>query len=279
MYCVPWILPQISLDFEKNNDTDEETKDKHKKLIEGHLLDQKLRLDIFEQEKASLRPVLPRNQMHVCKELIDTCALKGHKMMFIGDAPGHYASILLKNDKTIKWLAINAKTDALYYKVLRNNENGMQWYQENKPGDELKSFYENTDLVISNTCYNTSICNNNLEIEYNLEFLKKEILFVLKMQKKNGTYLFGIKKPQHYFEFQLLFWIACVYEHVSLLTPKTTDSTELYVCAHMRRCMTKTELTRLENILKNDEYVEIPELWITETLSAFDQILFARVKM
>ena len=103
MYCVPWILPQISLDFEKNNDTDEETKDKHKKLIEGHLLDQKLRLDIFEQEKASLRPVLPRNQMHVCKELIDTCtcALKGHKMMFIGDAPGHYASILLKNDKTI----------------------------------------------------------------------------------------------------------------------------------------------------------------------------------
>ena len=69
-----------------------------------------------------------------------------------------------------------------------------------------------------------------------------------------------------------------MYEHVSLLTPKTTESTELYVCAHMRKSMTKTELTKMENILKNDEYVEIPELWTTETFSALDQILFARVK-
>ena len=278
MYCVPWILPQISFEFEKNNDTDEETKGKQKKLIEDHLSDQKLKLDIFEREKASLCPTLPRSQMNICKELIDTCALKGRRMMFIRDAPGHYASILLKNDRTTKWLAINTKTDALYFKVLRNHENGMQWYQEDKPGNELKSFYESTDLVISNTCYNTSICDNNLEVEHNLEFLKKEILFVLKMQQNNGTYLFGIKKPEHYFEFQFLYWISCMYEHVSLLTPKTTESTELYVCAHMRKSMTKTELTKMENILKNDEYVEIPEFWTTETFSALDQILFARVK-
>ena len=277
MYCVPWILPQISFDFERNDDTDEKTKNKRKTMIEDTLCDQKLRLDIFEQEKASLRAALPRNQMNVCKELINTCALKGKKMMFIGDAPGHYASILLKNDKTVKWLAINAKTDPLYFKVLRNNENGMQWCQEDKPGDDLKWFYENTDLVISNTCYNVSIYND-LENEYTLEFLKKEILFALKMQQKNGTFLFGMKKPKHYFEFQLLYWISCIYEHVSLLTPKTTESTELYVCAHIRKCMTETELTRLENVLKNDEYVEIPELWITETLLALDQILFARVE-
>ena len=276
MYCVPWILPKGEIQLGTHDKTNKQTEDNQKILIEAHLRDQKIRLDIFEQETASLRTVLPRNQMNVCKELIDTCALKGQRMMFIGDAPGHYAAIILKNDKTTKWIAINVKTDPLYFKVLRNNENGTQWYQENEPGNELKSFYEKTDLVISNVCYNAPICISS-EKSY-LESLKKEILFVLKMQEKNGTYLFGIKKPERYFEFQFLYWICCMYEHTSILTPKTTESKELYVCAHARKDMTKIELAELENILKNDKYIEIPKLWITETLSALDQILFTRLQ-
>ena len=276
MSCVPWTLPQASFDVVSCNITAKEMKDTQKKMIERHLRDHKMKLDIFECEIASLRKVLPRNQINICKEIIDTCALKGQMMIFIGDAPGYYASILLKNDTTTKWLAVNAKTDPLYFKVLRNHENGMQWYQNDKFCDEVKLFHEKADLVISNTCYNPSICTD-LECDI-MKSIKNEILFVLKMQKIQGNYLFGFSKPESYSEFRILYLICCLYEYVSILTPKSTESTELYVFAQSRKDMCKNVMKELNNVLENDIDIEMPDLWISETLTALDQILFARMQ-
>lgn len=222
MSCVPWILPHLS-DFE----IDEFYEFKKTDLLPSSKTVERQRI---EDARSHLTTKKEFSFSSVVNELASTCVLKPKEGLFLNDSPGMYAAFFANHLK--KWIATKTSTQPLFMKSLRVDDDCTMTVnldtttsREEFRAFLRKKFPKGVSFITSNAY------DQNLIEEEQVETMRNEFFTALDLQSKGGTFLCRIPRPTHLAHLQLLSILCKEYKYVSLLSPKKTFCSHIYVCA------------------------------------------------